>query len=504
MSATTGDGDGRPLYGHWQKAPRKGFKSLGPFATGILGAAALVTIFISATSLFKAVLFALVVLVLFVPQVLQDADQRTYYAKWTDMLRFRWQSFRGRNIAVGGPLSGVPTAQCWVPGLGASIELYEGRDGLGNSVVLLHHPVPGHVSAVIECLPPGTALVDPATVDGWVANWGEWLADLGHEGGIAGLQVVVETRPDPGVELANAVEARLRPDAPAFARDTIRNVVAMMPAGAARTRVWVTITWARTRFESRRRRSINEVGVDIISQLPELCGRLGLTGAGQARPVSKGELAGAIRAAYDPAVLRHLDGTTDQVEWADAGPLTHRVAPLTYEHDNALSTTWVMGFPPSGAVRSNVLTRLMAPHRDVPLKRVTMLYRPHTAMNAAKIVEKGVTDADWRARQQKGLGRSRDVQNTRVARRMADDEALGAGLVRFSMIVTATTWSERGDLEENREALEKAISVIEQGNGTRIRFRRARAMQDTAFLAGLPLGLVLPAHVRQPISFRGE
>jgi hypothetical protein len=77
----------------------------------------------------------------------------------------------------------------------------------------------------------------------------------------------------------------------------------------------------------------------------------------------------------------------------------------------------------------------------------------------------------------------------------AQEEAQGAGLVNFGMVVTATV--------TDKERLADAVAAVEQTSGTaRVLLRRAYGAQDTAFAASLPLGLVLPKHSLLPSEIK--
>lgn len=194
-----------------------------------------------------------------------------------------------------------------------------------------------------------------------------------------------------------------------------------------------------------------------------------------------------------------MEEADEDLEWTESGTVQAEERRGAYLHDGATSVSWVMGQAPSGVVRSNVLHRLLVPHSELAVKRVTMLYRPYAPGRTAQIVDQDIKITRFQAGQRK-LGRARDSVEMRAAERTAEEEARGAGLVRFGMIATATVWS-RGD--DDREAVERAVSVVEQlGAGSRIRLRRAWRSQATTFLAGLPLGLVIPAHLTVPRDWR--
>lgn len=486
------------MFGNWTRPRTRGLGRLGSTATLVLGVLVVVFMILLAINPLRAIIFGAVVVVGFLPLVLRDRWGRSGYERLSDVVRFWAHRRRRGHLYVSGPLSRTTAVEARVPGLAARLEVFDALDALHRPFAVIHHPKPGHVATVIECSPPGTALVDDDTVDSWVAQWGQWLAELGEEGGsIAGAQVVVETRPDPGVELASSVQRRIHPDAPAFARDTMLRVVDELPAGASRTRVWVTITWSRSRLGGRGRQPVEELTLEIGQRLPGLCATLGVTGAGTARPVDEASLAAIVRSAFDPTVTTALELADIPVEWSDAGPVSAEAGRGTYLHDNATSVSWVMGEAPHGAVRSNVLEPLLRPSKEVPVKRIAMLYRPYSTAQAARLVEQDVRTSEFQATQRRRL-RSADTLSVRVARKTADEVAAGAGLLRFGMVATATTWTADGATDH--EALRRAVNAVEQ-TGTRVRFRRAWRAQETTFLAGLPLGLVLPGHVTTPAEW---
>ena len=76
------------------------------------------------------------------------------------------------------------------------------------------------------------------------------------------------------------------------------------------------------------------------------------------------------------------------------------------------------------------------------------------------------------------------------------------GLTLFGMIVTATAVSGSGDVSRARvEDLRAARQAIRsQSAKARLKMRPALNSSDSAFVAGLPLGIVLPEHTRIPAS----
>ena len=92
---------------------------------------------------------------------------------------------------------------------------------------------------------------------------------------------------------------------------------------------------------------------------------------------------------------------------------------------------------------------------------------------------------------------ARNVASTRAAFATAAEEAGGAGLVNFGMLITATV--------TDREREQDARAAIDNLSATaRLRVRLVHGSQDSAFAAALPLGLVLPKHLQVPAEVRGQ
>jgi hypothetical protein len=141
------------------------------------------------------------------------------------------------------------------------------------------------------------------------------------------------------------------------------------------------------------------------------------------------------------------------------------------------------------------LAALLNAHNSLARKRVTMQYRPHSPTSAATIADRDVRTAKSRAESRKGEVRATESLAVAMARQTADEQAAGAGLVRFSMLVTVTVPQAAG--------LEAASHVIDQLAATsRVRLRPATGTQAGSFAACLGIGMVLNNQVRLPAFLR--
>lgn len=152
-----------------------------------------------------------------------------------------------------------------------------------------------------------------------------------------------------------------------------------------------------------------------------------------------------------------------------------------------------MSQAPRGQVYSNVLTRLLAPHPSITRKRVTLMYKPIDPARAAALVEHDIRQANIRATSGNVPSQRAQVELAQ-SQRTAVEEARGAGLVEFGMLVTATVTSP--------EELKDAAFVVENlAASSRVLLRPMYGSQDAGFAGSLPLGIVLNDSFVVPTGF---
>ncbi|MEK8229333.1 SCO6880 family protein [Oerskovia sp. M15] len=310
--------------------------------------------------------------------------------------------------------------------------------------------------------------------------------------------VTIETAPDSGSRLRREVEMNLDDGAPEFARQVLLEVVDRYPAGSSTVRAYVAITFTAANRVGGKKRKPEEMGRELAARLPSLTAGLQATGAGAAHPLSAQDLCEVIRVAYDPAAAlliddAHAAGSPSSClgrMWARRpqkrrGRVPSRLCLFVHMGDDVGA---------AGNVQSGVLTRLLAPNREIARKRVTLLYRPIDAARAAAIVESDLRAAEFRVTSTSKPA-ARETLAVRAAAATAQEEASGAGLVQFGMLVTATV------TDTSREADARA-AIDNLAATARLRLRPVYGSQDSAFAAALPLGLVLPKHIKVPAELR--
>lgn len=488
-----------PTYGNWRVPRAAGIGRLSGFATALIFIFLLIVVFLMQfanllVALVAAVIFALIVGAL----SYTDRDGISIGGKAAERLIFMFSKLTKRNTYRSGVFSIENKGKNKLPGVASSSVCYTMLDSENREFAMLHFPAVSTYSVVFAVEPDGAALVDQPEVDQWVANWGGFLGLLGRETGLVGAAATIETAPGSGVQVRKEIESSISPEASSIAQTVLQEAALTYPSGSSQIRCWVTLTFNAAPRPGMKRRKPEDMGRELSTKIPAFASRLETTGAGVATPMNEQELAEIIRTAYDPASSRLFEdafynGEHVELDWEQIGPTAHTVDWNTYHHDSGVSVCWTMTEAPRGHTYSNVLARLVAPHRDIARKRVTVLYRPIDSARTVSVAEKDQNQARVRATNS-GEKSARATIDLEAAKATAREEARGAGLLYFGMVVSATV--------ENSEELPEAIATIEQelSPSSRISLRRAYGAHDGAFAATLPLGVIPGNHTIVPRS----
>jgi len=478
-------------YGGWRRSRGMGLMGLGSAQTlVVLVALTTVIISLSLSPTVLAVVFGPALLVIGGTVLRWDGIPLAQGVM--QRLRWGWGSARGYTSYRSGMT--VSHAQAWrLPGLLAPTTLLSVTDPAGDYGLVWHQRV-GTMTATLRAAATSTWLVDREQAATWVANWGGWLSSLGYLPIVRWATVTVDTAPASGSQLADYVIARISPHAPSSARRVLQQLVDVSPAAAADVETRVSITFDPAHSPARPR-SLQESIAEISRVLPGLqdsLGGCGLTVLGRA---SAADVVAAVRAAYDPQTrgdVARLIGKRDTamlerfLDWDTAGPVAAEEHYDHYQHDGGWSVSWSWHEAPRAQVHADVLSRLLAPG-PYP-KRVSLIYRPFSAGEAARIVEREVNAAAFRDALRAAQRRdenARDRADKERALRAAREEAAGAGVGLMSMFVTVTVIDP--------EELGRAVADIEsRAEVAKIRLRRMWASQAAGFAATLPCGLCPP------------
>ncbi|MBA9007302.1 SCO6880 family protein [Thermomonospora cellulosilytica] len=405
-------------------------------------------------------------------------------------LRWWWGSWRGHTRYRAGVVVDHPRA-FQLPGVLAPLTLLSAEDGYGGRYGIVWDRRTGLLTATLRVVPSSLWLADRADADTWVACWGNWLASLGHQRAVRHVTVTVDTAPEPGSTLADAVTATLDPRAPASARRILQQVVDAAPAAAADVDTRVSVT-----FDPKASPSAPKDLLDAVAELGRLleglASRLSLCGVTVVGRATAAEIAGTIRTAFDPAARGEVNrllsrpGSEEALTWADAGPVHAVEHADRYVHDSGISVSWAWHEAPRQTVHSDVLAHLVTPG-PYP-KRVTLQYRVLPAAQATKTLELEVNAAAFRSAFRRKTGRdetARDAYDAARARQAATEEAMGAGVCLVSMYATVTVTDEK--------ELQRAVAHTEAAaESSKIRLRRLWGSQAVGFATTLPCGICPP------------
>lgn len=480
-------------YGGWRRARGFGMWGLGLAGTltvlALIGVA-LITVAVDLTALLYVGPVVVVVLAFLLVRIGGVSLAHLIHGRvaWWNARRHGWTSYKS-GVVVDHP-------RAWqLPGVLSGTELVTAEAGIREPYGIVWDRHSGLLTATLNVAPTSTWLADPAEIDSWVASWGHWLAGLGYQPMVRWISVTTSTAPDPGSTLADEVLGSLDPRAPEGALRIMRELVETSPAIAAAVDTRVSITFDPARSAAKGEgmaQAVAEVG-RALSGLEAALSECGAAVRGRA---TAAELAGILRVAFDPAsrgeVARVLaaaaagDPAPPALSWGEAGPVAAEESWDHYVHDSGVSVSWAWHEAPRSQVTAQVLGRLLSPGEFA--KRVTLLYRPAGAQEAADTLQSEVNAAAFRAAYREKTGRdpsARDRADQERAERSAAEEAEGAGLGLLGVYVT-TTVQDKADLP-------RAVADTEaRADQSKIRLRRLRGSQAAGFATTLPAGVCPP------------
>ncbi|WP_067723478.1 SCO6880 family protein [Nocardia yamanashiensis] len=479
-------------YGGWTRPRREGMWGMGwtvSIAAFVAVVVALLTVMLA--GLVPAAVVIVAELLVLAPMAYSRGG-RTGYERAMIMLGWWRTLLRRENIYQAGVFSRLGT--CKLPGLMATSKLYESTDSAGNRFGLIHMPAPHHAyTALLKCWPQGARAVDQDRIDAWVAAWSGLLATLGEKPDIEAITVVLDSVPETGNRLASEVNMLTKPDAPEPARVMMSQLAQLLPSDTVRLEAWLSITFKAT--TPARRKDPAEQAEEVARRLPFVTAALAEAGV-RSRPMTGEETIALLRRAWDPAAEADLEASADageshELTWDHAGPVMHDEKYDRLIHDGVVSVSWEMELPPEGVVRERVLQRLLAQNEELPRKRIAMVYRPHSAGDAAQIVDGDYKDALVAQQTERGVGSATAVLRVRATESAREEQARGHGVTRFGVLITVT---------EPAGADLPAIEAITRDltSQARLKIRRCYRYQAAAFAAGLGAGVLLPEMASLP------
>lgn len=339
----------------------------------------------------------------------------------------------------------------------------------------------GLMSVTLLLSPAGALLADHETVQRQVAHWGQLLAGLANDPAIVHMTVTIELLPESGTQLADHVVDRMDSQAPDLARRVLGQVVASAPHGSAQVHARLTVT-VDPRRGANKPRSVAEAAAETIRVLGGL--PVAAAGADVLRRATPGDLIRIVRLAYDPDASASRAEDWEDLTWADAAPSGTAYDWLGhYRHGKSFSINWALLEAPRQQVPHDVLLRLLSPGRYP--RRITLAYRTLSRDEAGALLEREANAAAAREEYRRRTKRDptqREKADAERAITAARQEARGAGLVQFSLYVTATV-TDLDDLAQARREVEQAAG------SSLLKLRVANGGQAACFATGMPCGI---------------
>ena len=493
MTATRTSGEPQVYLGG-RKPRNEGVMGLtGPVTWFILGSLIIALIVLMAAGIkFGAITGG--VLLLTVLPVISKRHGLTGYERSLMAIQFFSAFRRKEHIYRGGLFSEMPGGKAHLPGVLAPTKMYEGEDSAGYRFGMIHMPKKNQYTVVLRAWPQGDEAVDRVLVNQWVGEWGVVLASAGLTSDIEAIVPVLDTVPETGNALLNQARLITAPHAPALAKAVVYEGATEFHRDEVQLAARVAITFAATTDE--RKKDPGVQAVEIGRRLPGI--RAAIEASGVAvRSMSAAEITGVVRRSFDPASQQIVEraearGEDHGITWDNAGPISHESKWTEYWHDGGRSVTWLMEAGPKSAVDESALRRLIAPHPDLPRKRVAIVYRPHRAADAVKIIDDDYRNAIVAAQNRtRGIGSAAAQINVELAERSRDELARGHGATRIGVLITVTEPIE-GDIPRI-DALINDLAAQ-----TQLEVRRCYRFQDAAFAASLGVGILLPDHASMP------
>lgn len=397
-----------------------------------------------------------------------------------------------------------------LPGLLSRTEIFPCVDSMLRPFALLRHGKSNDFTVVFKASPNGYTLTDGFDLETTVDRWGRWLVKAAHEPGLRQVQVTVETRPDHGQALRREIAMQQSEFAPPLAVDIMKDTISTYPSGSATVTTHLAMTFTGSRRG--RNRGVQEVSKQLASRLPALIKDLPGTGAGPCTALDEIDLAMLVRQAFNPSdtdIIAQAEAVGQSPRelvtvWRAAGPTAWDEHWDHLRHDSGVSVTWAVTNV-TGEMLATTIQPILAPHEDVPVKRVSIIYRPQSPDKSALLAEKDKTNAGHRVRNARNPS-SRAEHELAAATATADAEAKGAAVVDFSVLVTATDKDikpvREGDPGHKADMADAMAAVDTLAPSVRFQHRLVYGAQATAFTTNLPLGIVTEDHASVPTTIR--
>ncbi|WP_166355039.1 SCO6880 family protein [Phytoactinopolyspora limicola] len=421
---------------------------------------------------------------------------------WVSAVIVTWAPVRGRKIVEWIPLithwvvrviarqliyrrrirKPRPAGTLALPGDAAALREYHDPE---TDAVMIHDPHQRTLTAILQVSHPSFVLLDPGEQQRRVTGWGRVLSTCCRSGRIARIQVLERTLPDSGTGLAQWW-SRHGVNDDSWVSTTYQQLIER--AGPAGERHVTTISLALDMKAAAR--AIRTAGGGIRGAAHVLRQEMNtFTTALRSADLkpsawyTPGDLAIALRSAYDPSIAATLERAGDLGhDLATAGPVAVEESWDSLRSDSAVNAVlWVSEWP-----RSQVYPGFLSPVllTSGVRRSFTLLCHPVRADQAARDIRRRKTEHISDAAQRAKLGQIEDAHQTAEYHDVLQQEAdltAGHGVLRYTGLIAVSAATP--------DELEAAVAEIEQAAiQASCETRRLVGQQAQAFTAAaLPL-----------------
>jgi hypothetical protein len=341
-------------------------------------------------------------------------------------------------------------------------------------------------TAVLACRVVAFSLLDPDAQERRLARWGLVLSGAANTS-VRRIQWVERTAPAQGDELARWVHAEHDPAVPLRGMPMIESYLELIGTTAKVTQEHEILIAVQVDGKRVRDRGADAVTRALIEATERVAQGLEAAEVTVLGALSSGQLARALRTAFDPfaraelAGLETADPGRDGLEESGAWPLGAQEAWDHYRSDGAVHATYWIGGWPRIDVSPMFMEALLG--RSSVVRSVAVTFDPIPPERSIREIEAAVTrdraDRELRHRfGQSETARQRQAQEATIRRE--SELASGHSEMRLAGFVTVSG----RDLDDLRRA---GSEVLEHAARARLELHRLYGQQADAFAFTLPL-----------------
>jgi Putative type VII ESX secretion system translocon, EccE len=342
------------------------------------------------------------------------------------------------------------------------------------------------LTAVLACRVAAFSLLDQEAQERRLARWGLVLSGAGATA-IRRLQWIERTAPAQGDELARWVHSARDPAVPLRGTAMIESYLELISSSTRVTQEHEVLLAVQIDGRRVRERGPDAIGQALVEQTERVAQGLEAAEVTVLGALTPGQLARALRTAFDPfaraelATLEAADPERDGLSEVNAWPLGAREGWDHYRSDGAVHATYWIGAWPRINVSPMFMDTLLG--HSSAVRSVSVTFEPLAADRSIREIEAAVTrdraDRELRVR----FGQSETARQRQAAEatmRREAELAAGHGEVRLSGFVTVSG--------RDREDLHRACGeVLEHAARARLELHRLYGQQAEAFAFTLPL-----------------